>query len=117
MDLLLFNSTFFSNIISAPPKSHVNIQYPKDTCNVTLASRFHFLMNVALTHLQLSKWSQDTSNLEALSIKVAYKCKIVHIPRDVCKSYYSRAGEMSNPKKAASNEQDPAAFTVCELGS
>lgn len=74
-------------------------------------------MNVALTHLQLSKWSQVTSNLEALTIKMAYKCKIVHIPGDACKSYYSHAGEMSNPKKAASNEQDPAAFTVCKLGS
>ena len=104
---------FPPNIISAPPKSHVNVQYPKDTHNITLASHFHFLMNVALTHLQLSKWS----NLEALSIKVAYKCKIVHIPGDVSKSYYSHAGEMSNPKKAAGKEQDPAAFTVCELGS
>lgn len=47
-----------------------------------LAARLHFLMNVALTLLSLNKWSQDTLNLEALSIKVAYKCKIVHIPRD-----------------------------------
>ena len=78
---------------------------------------FHFLRNVALTHLQLNKWSQDTSNLEALSIKVAYKCKIVHIPGDVWKSYYCHAGEMNNPKKAASSEQDPAVFSVCELGS
>lgn len=74
--------------------------------------RFHFLMNVALTRLQLNKWSQDTSNLEALSIKVAYKCKIVHIPGDVWKSYYCHAGEMNNPKKLPAANRIPR-YSVC----
>lgn len=74
-------------------------------------------MNVGLTRLQPNKWSQDTSNLEALSIKVAYKRKIVHLPWDVWKSYSYHAGEMNNPKKAASSEQDPAASSECKLGS
>lgn len=49
----------------------------------SLAMRFHFSVTVALTRLQLNKWSQDTSHLEALCREVAFKCKIVQVPGDV----------------------------------
>lgn len=106
---------FFSNYFSHPGVLYEHLCH-KDIHSVTLTGHAFLLSNEWGFATPPTDCSQDTLHLEALSIKVAHKCKIVHIPRDVWKSYFCHAGEMNNPKKAASSEQDPVAFSVHELG-
>lgn len=47
-----------------------------------LAASFHFSDERGLDTSSTEYVVTGSSNLEALSVKVAYKCEIVHAPRD-----------------------------------
>lgn len=74
---------FFPDIISATLESCVNTQCHKDVHNVTLTGcKFPFSDERGLDTSSTEYVVTGPSNLEALSVKVAYKCEIVHAPRD-----------------------------------